>query len=89
MSKHEVLVVEVVEVKEHPNADALEVVKISGYDYTIVTKKGEFKVGDLGVFVEPDYMVPTDHEKFNFLKTAKKNFIALQHESYVVFGFII
>lgn len=72
MSNHEVLVVEIVEVKKHPNADALEIVKVSGYDYSIISKMGEFKVGDLGVFVEPDYMVPTDHENFSFLKSGNR-----------------
>ena len=73
MSNHEVLVVEIVEVKKHPNADALELVKVSGYDYSIISKIGEFKVGDLGVFVEPDYMVPTDHENFSFLKSGNRS----------------
>ena len=73
MSTHEVLVVEVIGVEKHPNADLLEIVRISGYDYSIISKISEFKVGDLAVFVEPDYMVPTDHPNFSFLKSGNRD----------------
>lgn len=72
MSEHEVLVVEIETVVKHPGADALEIIKVKGYDYSIVSKIGEFKVGDLGIFVEPDYMVPTARPEFAFLQKGTK-----------------
>jgi tRNA-binding EMAP/Myf-like protein len=73
MSIHEVLVVEIEKVEKHPNADALELIKVSGYDYSIVSKIGDFKVGDLGIFIEPDYVVPTTNQVFAFLKKGNKD----------------
>ena len=49
-------------------ADAIELVRINGWQ--CVTKKGEFKVGDLGVFLEID-AIPPDNTTFQFLWTAK------------------
>ena len=49
-------------------ADAIELVRINGWQ--CVTKKGEFGVGDLGVFLEID-AIPPDTPAFNFLWTAK------------------
>lgn len=65
MSSHKVEIIRVRSVEPHPNADRLELVKVWGY--TAIVKKGDFKVGDLAVYVEPDYIVP-DTEPFSFLK---------------------
>ncbi len=46
------------------NADVIELVKINGWQ--CVTKKGEFRPGDLGVFFEID-SIPPDTEAFRFL----------------------
>ena len=40
-----------------PGADAIECVTVDGWD--VVTKKGEFQVGDLAVYLEIDSWVPT------------------------------
>ena len=72
MSTHEVLVVEIVGKRKHPNADAIEIVEISGYDYSIVSKKDEFQLGDLGIFIEPDYVVPVSRPEFAFLKEKER-----------------
>jgi len=71
MSEHEVLVVEVEQVRKHENADSLDVVKVSGYDYSIIVRRESFSVGELGVFVEPDYVVPTDRAEFQHLFDGK------------------
>jgi len=65
MSTHEVPVIRIEKVEKHPNADALELVKIDGY--TCAVKIGQFKPGDLAVYVEPDFCVPTEHKAFAFL----------------------
>ena len=49
-------------------ADAIELVRINGWQ--CVTKKGEFKLDDLGVFLEID-AIPPDTATFQFLWTAK------------------
>jgi RNA ligase (TIGR02306 family) len=54
----------VLEILPIPNADAIELVKINGWQ--CVTKKSEFQVGDLGVFFEID-AIPPDTEPFQFL----------------------
>lgn len=51
-----------------PNADAIELIKINGWQ--CVTKKSEFQIGDLGVFLEID-SIPPDTETFRFLWTPK------------------
>lgn len=50
------------------NADAIERVKINGWQ--CVVKKDEFRVGDLGVYLEID-AIPPDTDTFRFLWTPK------------------
>lgn len=47
-----------------PDADAIEVASVLGWK--VVVKKGEFKVGDLAVYLEID-SVPPDEEQYRFL----------------------
>jgi RNA ligase (TIGR02306 family) len=54
----------VLEIRPIPNADAIELVRIKGWQ--CVTKKGEFHAGDLGLFLEID-AIPPDTEAFRFL----------------------
>ena len=58
----------VLEIHPIENADAIELVKIQGWQ--CVTKKGEFRVGDLGVYLEID-AIPPDTPTFRFLWTPK------------------
>lgn len=64
MSNHKIPVVRIAEVKKHPNADRLELIPISGFQ--IVAGKGQFKVGDLAVYVPPDSVVP-EKSYYSFL----------------------
>ena len=48
-----------------PNADAIEVVSVDGWN--VVTKKGEFKIGDLCIYCEIDSFLPILPE-FEFLR---------------------
>jgi len=65
MSTHAVNIIVIEDVRPHPNADRLEIVPVGGWQ--AVTKKGQFKVGDRAIYVEPDYTVPTAREEFAFL----------------------
>lgn len=65
MSTHAVNVVEIESVEPHPDADALELTNIGGWQCVI--RKGQFKPGDRAVYVEPDYVVPTSRPEFAFL----------------------
>lgn len=49
-----------------PNADRIETAHIDGW--TVIVKKGEFKIGDKCIFFEVDSWLP-DIEPFSFLKT--------------------
>jgi RNA ligase (TIGR02306 family) len=65
MSEHEAKVIKVQEIHKHENADSLEIVQVGGW--TCCTRIGDFKVGDLAVFIEPDTLVPVDQAEFAFL----------------------
>ncbi len=65
MSTHAVNVIEIAEVRPHPNAERLEIVPVGGWQ--AVVKKGQFAAGDRAVYIEPDYTVPTERPDFAFL----------------------
>ena len=65
MSTHQIKVVRVSELLPHENADALEIVPIGGW--RCVVRKGDYAVGDLAVYVEPDYVVDVTRPEFAFL----------------------
>ena len=43
-------------IEEHPNADALELARVG--DYLAIVGKGQFKTGDLGVYIPEAAIVP-------------------------------
>lgn len=54
------------EIKEHTNADALELAKVRGWQ--IVVKKGEFQPGDEVLYFEYDSFLPISDPRFSFLE---------------------
>jgi hypothetical protein len=48
-----------------PGADRIEQVNVLGWN--VIVKKGEFKEGDLCIYVEIDSKMPADDERFDFL----------------------
>ena len=65
MSRHTAPVIRINAVETHPNADALAIVPVFGF--RCVARLGEWQVGDLAVYIEPDTLVPTDRPEFAFL----------------------
>ena len=63
-ANHQANIVRVTEVKPHGNADTLEIIPIG--EYQVVSKIGQFKVGDLAVYIQPDSVVPQT-EPFRFI----------------------
>jgi RNA ligase (TIGR02306 family) len=56
-------IVKIEEVRKHPNADALDLCRIGGWQ--VVAKAGEYRTGDFAVYLEVDSWVP--HELAPFL----------------------
>ena len=65
-------------VRPIPEADAIECVTVDGWD--VVTKKGEFSVGDLVVYLEIDSWVPTDLAPFLSKGKEPKEFNGIKGE---------
>ena len=63
-ANHQANIVLLGEPRVHANADSLELFDIG--EYQVVTKKGNFKAGDLGVYIQPDSVVPQT-EPFKFI----------------------
>lgn len=58
-------IVKIESVEKHPNADSLDIVTVLG-DYPVITKRDEYKVGDLSAYLPIDTVLP-DIEQFYFL----------------------
>ena len=65
MSDWQPQVVRIEKVEKHPDADALDVCTVLG-DYPVITKRNEYKVGDLASYIPIDSIVP-DNNDFHFL----------------------
>ena len=61
---HQANIVRITEVLKHGNADSLEIIPIG--EYQVVSRIGQFKVGDLAVYIQPDSVVPQT-EPFKFI----------------------
>ena len=58
-------IVKIEKLEKHPNADNLDIVNVMG-DHPVITKSGEYKVGDLASYICIDSIVP-DIEQYSFL----------------------
>ena len=65
MSDWQPQIVKIEKVEKHPDADALDIVTVLG-DYPVITKRNEYKVGDLSAYIPIDSIVP-DTDMFYFL----------------------
>src|SRR5712692_8072406 len=63
-SNHRVPVVKIEDMRKHPNADTLDIISVGGYQ--VISKTGTFRPGDLGVYIQPDSIVP-EAPQFAFL----------------------
>ena len=61
-------IVRIAVVSPIPDADRLEVVEMEGKGWRVVTAKGEFHPGDLAVYFEIDSYLPSDDERYAFLR---------------------
>lgn len=66
MTEWLVEVVKIDKIQPHTNADKLEIVTVHD-DYPCVVAKGQFKQGDLAVYVPVDSIVSTSQPEFSFL----------------------
>lgn len=58
-------------IEEHPNADAIELARVDGY--VSIVKKGEFKTGDIAIYIPEQAIVPLPIlEELNLLKRDKE-----------------
>ncbi|MBL6664101.1 MAG: hypothetical protein ISP71_08385 [Flavobacteriales bacterium] len=73
------------EVAGHPNADKLDIVKVLGYH--CIVKKGEYKEGDLVVFIQPDTVLP-DEKWAEFYKSKSKRVKAIKLRGEWSFGIV-
>jgi len=68
MSMHEIAIVQLDTIEPHPNPEVerMELTHIWGWQCCV--GKGQFQAGDKAIYIPPDYLVPTDHPSFAFLK---------------------
>lgn len=65
MSDWQPQIVRIEKVEKHPYADALDISTVLG-DYPVITKRDEYKVGDVAGYIPIDSIVP-DTDQFYFL----------------------
>lgn len=68
MTEFHVEVVRIGKVEKHPNADSLSITQVHG-GYPVIFKTGDYKTGDLAVYVPVDSIVP-DTEQWKWLAPA-------------------
>jgi len=72
MAELKVQVCEISAIKDHPNADRLELAYIGGKSgWQSCVGLGEFKAGDKVIYIPVDSLLPTDVEKILFGEDSK------------------
>ena len=61
-------------------ADNVEMAQV--LDFHVLVKKGEFKVGDLAVYVEVDSVLPDHRPEFEFLRSKKFRVKAMKYNKF-------
>jgi hypothetical protein len=69
MSELHVPVVRIGKVGKHPNADTLSITQAGGFP--VIFRTGDFKEGDLAIYVPIDSLLPLDNPLFRFLAKAE------------------
>jgi RNA ligase (TIGR02306 family) len=92
MSKHEVCVVRLEKIEDHPNADKLSLVEVYGWKVGI--RKGEYANDSLAVYIPPDYCVPVSRPEFAFLAPRSKDGVmcritAMKFRGIISFGLVV
>lgn len=68
-STHQAIVVPI-KLENHPNADALSLVQVDGYQ--VVVRTADWVGKNIGVFIPPENCVDTERDEFKFLHKNKK-----------------
>jgi len=63
---------EIKEVKDHPNADRLDIIAFKNLGWQCVSRKGTFSEGDKAIFFEIDSLIPMKYEWAKFLQDKNK-----------------
>lgn len=63
-ANHQANIVRISQIEKHTNADSLEIIVLG--EYQVVSRIGQFNVGDLAVYIQPDSVVPQT-EPFSFI----------------------
>ena len=78
----------VTEVKKHPGADSLDILKVMGYH--VITQIGLYKVGDTVVFIQPDTVLPKEAPcAESFLKRATPRVKAMRLRGEYSMGIVL
>jgi hypothetical protein len=85
-ANHQANIVRIAEILPHTNADTLEIIPVG--EYQVVTKTGQFTPGQLGIYVQPDSVIPQT-APFSFiwqpyLDDLLNNPLACKHENSVL-----
>lgn len=71
MSEFHVQIVKIDNIERHPNADSLSISMIHG-GYPVIFRTGDFKIGDLAIYIPVDAVVPMNDCRFSFLGTNRR-----------------
>jgi len=69
MAEYTAEVIQIDELIPHPNADTLSIIHIG--DFQCIVRTNDWQCGDLGIYIEPDTIVP-ETEEFEFLGSHRR-----------------